>query len=60
MPFNDSDHFYLLNSNNDVYTNNSFYPYFGEINLMRVAIKPYLKNKESAAGSSVFRRESAK
>lgn len=53
MLYNDTDHFYIINSNNDVYTNDSYNPYFGEINLMRVAIKPYVKSKEMG-----FRRES--
>jgi len=49
------DFLYLLNNNNDFGTNQTFYPYFGEVNLMRVNMKQYLyKAKDS---TSPFKRD---
>lgn len=49
----DPDYLYVINSNNDVFTNETEYPYFGEITIFRAQTKPYMKTKDSS-----FRRES--
>jgi len=46
MPASKEDHLYVLNSNNEAFTNNSWNPYFGELTLMKAAQRPYLKTRE--------------
>ncbi|CDW82694.1 UNKNOWN [Stylonychia lemnae] len=45
---NHQEQFYLLNANNEVISNLTFNPYFGEITLMRTLQKPYFKLKEQS------------
>lgn len=45
------DYIYILNTNNEIETNISTNPYFGEVTLMRFQAKPYLRMKESGQSS---------
>jgi len=47
----DPDGLYLLNSNNEYYTENIANPYYSEINLLRVNIKPYFKEERRWIGT---------
>ena len=57
----DPNNFYLLNINNDYYTKIPTNPYFGEITLMSLPSKPYMKDQLSTkkeSKGSIFFRES--
>lgn len=46
MKDKDSEHLYVINQNNNVETGLQYNPYYGQINLLRVPLKPYMKSKE--------------